>query len=337
MKAHLQAIDGLRGIFAVLVMVYHCSYWLQLPFSDWIMSTLRIWGIYGVEGFFVISGIALSVSTKPSQFKTFSGIRTFLLRRYSRILPLYMLMFTVYTRHFPVKFELLMLFGFYNPAKSALVGGWSIGVEFVFYFLFPFIVLLCINNIYRATLLFFSAIALLAWYSAGFDLGAKLATQNDLYVHPVNHFLFFAGGYFLGVIYQHRSSLFSGILKQYYLYGFCVAFFILISAYGADHSDQIELMVGYKRIVLAVLVITLVGGVMYLHVAGWLPVFLGDISYAVYLIHPVIVFKVLPFIPLGNPWAKLALVMGVSVPLAYLSHRYFEMPAQSYIRKVMNA
>lgn len=326
----------------MLVVLYHTSYWLEMPYPEWLMSTLRIWGIYGVEGFFVISGIALSVSTKPTQFDSATGFYVFLVRRYSRILPLYAtLLFAevFYKGAFNALgerlFEISMLFGFAEPALSSLIGGWSIGVEFVFYFLFPLLALICRNDIHRAAILALLAIALSVQYSTVFDASETLASQNNLYVNPVNHFVFFASGYFLGVL--HKSGY--GPIKRFgqiQLLSFCLVLFVAAGMYG-QNSDQAELMVSHDRAVLSLLVIALVGAVMHLNANGRLASFLGDISYAIYLIHPLVIFVLLPRMPIDTAWVKLALVFAATIPLAYLSHRYFEMPAQRLIRKVMHA
>jgi peptidoglycan/LPS O-acetylase OafA/YrhL len=46
-----------------------------------------------------------------------------------------------------------------------------------------------------------------------------------------------------------------------------------------------------------------------------------------------VVFGLLPRLDIGNVWINLAIVYGLSIPLAFLSHRYFEMPAQRFIRR----
>jgi len=337
---HLQSIDGLRGIFALLVVFYHTSYWLHIPYSDWIMSVFRIWGIYGVEGFFVISGIALTLSTKPKQFNSLRGCFIFIGRRYSRILPLYALLFFFYRRSFDLAgqqwTELAMLFGFIDPAQATLIAGWSIGVEFTFYFLFPLLVLLCRDGIYRSGFITILAAIVLAWYSTSFDSEVSLGSQNSIYVNPVNHFLFFVSGYFLGAIYKAIND--SSIMRTntHSLVVLCATIFALICLLGLN-SDQVELVVGYKRFVLSLMLIITVGVAMYINVSNRVSAFLGNISYAIYLLYPVIVFMVLPRFHLENPWIKFIFVLILVVPLSYLSHRFWEMPAQRFIRRVAHA
>jgi len=46
---------------------------------------------------------------------------------------------------------------------------------------------------------------------------------------------------------------------------------------------------------------------------------------------------VLPRFHLENPWIKFIFVLILVVPLSYLSHRFWEMPAQRFIRRVAHA
>lgn len=336
---HLQGIDGLRGVFALLVLFYHTSYWLKMPYPDWLMSILRIWGIYGVEGFFVISGIALSLSIKPSQFLTLRGYFVFFIRRYSRIWPLYAVLVFLHIRSSisgSKLFELSMLFGFVDSARSTLVGGWTIGVEFVFYFLFPLLALLCSSSKYKSGIAVFLSAVLLVWYSTLFNPEASLATQNSLYVNPANHLFFFITGYFFGVLYKDSGDALSGLLTNRHLLTLCFVIFVSMSIFGYN-TDQIDLLAGYKRLLLSLMVVSMIGSLMYLDVPQGLTVFFGNISYSLYLLHPMIVFNLLALMPIENPWFKLVITLVISIPLAYLSHRYFEMPAQRLIRKVANA
>jgi peptidoglycan/LPS O-acetylase OafA/YrhL len=119
-------------------------------------AVLGLFGIYGVSIFFVLSGYCLAhvyeqtftSSVNASQFSAY------LRRRIGRIAPLFILVIVATTvgrslismGSLPPPFLLLtnstLLFGFINPASTPVVGGWTIGVEVVFYLLFPFVMLM---------------------------------------------------------------------------------------------------------------------------------------------------------------------------------------------------
>lgn len=340
MRSRVESIDALRGGFALLVLTFHCSQWLELPLDYWLMSTLRIWGVYAVEGFFVISGMALYLSMKEGQFSKLVGVRKFFVHRYARILPLYGLLFFIHpsSTHFSSQrlIEMMMLFGFLKPESSMLVGGWSIGVEFVFYFIFPLLALLVRDRVGMALLM--SALAFLALFgwSILFDLSPPFYSQNPLYVTPFNHFAFFVSGYLLGVIYRRSIPVLLWLQSCRYNLILAIGVFVFMCLVGSN-EHQIQVMGGYRRLLLSMLLVTLVGLIASMNLNGSIARFLGDISYALYLIHPFVVFGLLPFIGIDNHWLNLVIVYGVTIPMAFLSHRYFEMPAQKYIRRIGNA
>lgn len=78
----LNHIDGLRGLAAVAVMIYHFT--TQLP-----DGFLRHWGSYGwlgVEVFFVISGAVIPLACR-SDLSGYARVGGFLLRRMARLFP----------------------------------------------------------------------------------------------------------------------------------------------------------------------------------------------------------------------------------------------------------
>ncbi len=340
MKGRVESIDALRGIFALLVLTYHSSQWLKLPLDEWALSTLRVWGVYAVEGFFVISGMALYLSASRGKFHSINGVGAFFVRRYARVLPLYALLLFVYTRSVDLTpsriAELLMLFGFINPELSTLIGGWSIGVEFVFYFLFPMMALLMRDSVKATSLIVVVAKVPAVSLSSLFDLSPPFHVQNGLYVSPVNHFAFFASGYLLGVLYKDRAVLSQWVWQDRFALPMAVGLFLLMGLVGGN-EDQIQVMGGYRRILLTMLLIFLVAMVATLALNGWLVRFLGDISYALYLMHPFVVFGLLPFLGIENKWLNWAIVYGLTIPLALITHHYFELPMQRIIRGLVRA
>lgn len=340
MKARVESIDALRGVFALLVLTFHCSQWLDLSLGYWMMSTLRIWGVYAVEGFFVISGMALYLSVRTDQFSTPQGVKRFFIHRYARILPLYGALFFIHpgSSDFSVERlgELMMLFGFWAPESSILVGGWSIGVEFVFYFLFPLLVLSVRDRVKRTLMATAIAFVVLVAWSVLFDIAPPFYSQNSLYVTPLNHFAFFIAGYSLGVMYKRGIPLFVWIQSSRYTLFFAIGLFLFIGLVGSN-EHQVQVMGGYRRLSVSLLLIPLVGLIACTTLSGTIARFLGDISYALYLLHPFVVFGLLPLLGFENKWVNLVIVYGLTIPAAFLTHRYFEMPAQRYIRRLGHA
>jgi len=141
-------IDSLRGLAILMVMATHLGPALQET-----STFLTAYGRMGVQLFFVVSALTLCISMQNRINEQFY-IGNFFIRRYFRIAPMYILGVLIYSplivNYFPeIKssvFDYLshifLLHGFtYNAFKTIVPGGWSIGVEFIFYLLFPIIFL----------------------------------------------------------------------------------------------------------------------------------------------------------------------------------------------------
>jgi len=137
-------------------------------------------------------------------------------------------------------------------------------------------------------------------------------------------------------MYQGGLPLFLWIQSSRYKLIAAVGLFLLISLIG-NNEHVIQTMGGYRRFFISLLLITLVGLVACMTIAGGVARFLGDISYALYLMHPFVVFGLLPRLGVESEWINLVIVYGCTIPAAFLTHRYFEMPAQRYIRRLAHA
>ena len=99
--------------------------------------------------------------------------------------------------------NLFLLFGVVNPAETLVVGGWSIGVEVVFYIIFPLLMIL------RG--LAFHVVLAVAFLGAciNHDLSqyGSLADGWALYVNPANHAVFFCAGVFMRLVNRRFDGL----------------------------------------------------------------------------------------------------------------------------------
>jgi len=159
--AHIPALDGLRGLAILLVMVTHFTLVRGGPLVDRVVGMLGRFGWSGVDLFFVLSGflitgILLDARGKPNYFRTFYA------RRALRIFPLYyafvflativvpLLRFS-WTSHFqnagwttPLYWLHLSNFAitFSGDAGNDLLGlTWSLAIEEQFYLVWPLLVL----------------------------------------------------------------------------------------------------------------------------------------------------------------------------------------------------
>ncbi|MCH4090249.1 acyltransferase family protein [Acetobacter sp.] len=134
---HIQALDGLRGLAAFMVVYGHMSA------SDFSMNTgvLFAVGNYGVLLFFVLSGFLMGYIYIGKEF-TLKSVRAYLVARVARIVPLYYI--TILSSFFAFEMcshDFVYKIDIYQLVRSFLFFGsasvfWSIGPEFQFYVLF---------------------------------------------------------------------------------------------------------------------------------------------------------------------------------------------------------
>lgn len=166
--AEVPAIDGLRGIAALLVLFFHCWVFLDPPLGGGALRALVAAGDLGVDFFFVISGFVLFLPV-VLRAGSFGDVRAYALRRVARIVPAYYLSLVVqglavrWLTGFPVPFasrggwlvfgaHLLFLqhllpaslaraAGFWGNVVGFGVNGvvWSLSIEALFYVTLPLI------------------------------------------------------------------------------------------------------------------------------------------------------------------------------------------------------
>jgi peptidoglycan/LPS O-acetylase OafA/YrhL len=162
-EGFIPALDGLRGIAIILVMLHHFTYYQPTAGVDALISSVLSFGWVGVDLFFVLSGFLITgilLDTRGSQ----RYFTTFYARRTLRIFPLYYLVLFL-------AFVVLPLF----PALHTVIAGpievppqwpywlyltnvaiadrgwvhgwvdvaWSLAIEEHFYLVWPFLIWLC--------------------------------------------------------------------------------------------------------------------------------------------------------------------------------------------------
>jgi peptidoglycan/LPS O-acetylase OafA/YrhL len=148
----LARLDGLRGVAALGVALYHMFYfirgWPQAPLpirwaTDWLWASG--WSL--VDLFFLLSGTVFTqVYGAPGQLGTMAALRDFWIARVARLWPLHLVMlgfFAVFAWGEPAHdvphflAHLLMLQGFIAPVgRSFDDAAWSLSIELACYVIF---------------------------------------------------------------------------------------------------------------------------------------------------------------------------------------------------------
>jgi peptidoglycan/LPS O-acetylase OafA/YrhL len=360
----LDWLDALRGWAVLGVVMVHSG---QAARSAGIAQQISAAGQYGVQLFFFISALTISITYEAHIAKFGKSFRTqfsWFLKRFFRIAPLYYIAVIFYTFE---RYEIYLLsHNKYGQAQnisnivanilfihtwipsannSVVPGGWSIGVGMCFYVLVPFIWLLSpVRD--RIIWLAASAILFLTMTAA-----VSRMVTGSFYVFDDTYFYYWFPTqapvmiiglifYFLGGLKLQNPKSITHIAVWFTLFlvgsgvaiyfgtGFAILPFVSPTIFALSFMCLIMSLHGYiKKII--------VGKIM---------IFLGKISYSVYIFHFFVLDiarAVLLSFNLEQAWLNNLLllpVFSVTVVLtsgiAFISKRIIEDPAITYGHKL---
>lgn len=133
----IQYLDYAR-FFAILgVIVVHVG--ASSSFYYFVPNSISSLGRFGVQLFFIVSGITIYLSYENLKRKTSNPIKPFYIKRFFRIVPLFIIMGIYYSikDDIPIYKVLSPLSGLNPSYINSIAGGWSIWNEMYFYLLFP--------------------------------------------------------------------------------------------------------------------------------------------------------------------------------------------------------
>jgi exopolysaccharide production protein ExoZ len=327
----LYNLDYLRGLAAFGIMIYHYLTWTLGKFeADTFMGRL---GLYGVSIFYVLSGLTLFYVYFDKIKINQQDIFLFFKKRILRIYPLLWLVTIIailLSNQTPNIFDIFLnlsgLFGFIKWDSYFSEGVWSIGNELVFYVFFPFFILFAKS--YRLLFIFLSIIIFSIYLFFAFvKLNPELLIQEQWknYVNPLNQIFLFLGGFLIGFLF-HKAKFNNYIIIIILLLSFVL--FVYFPVFG----NTIKLVTGLNRILFTVLCFIIC--LCFYKLSLKLPHFihqpltlLGEASYSVYLLHPII-YKIVGILR-DNTVAfseslRLLLSVLLTLIISYLSYEYFE-------------
>ncbi|HMR31012.1 MAG TPA: acyltransferase [Geminicoccaceae bacterium] len=321
----LTSLDGLRGLAALAVVGYHYTTDFVEDYAppDWVGIDLA-YGRFGVTLFFIISGFVITMTLEHTR-----SAGDYLVSRFARLYPAYwiavLVTFVVVTalglpnwqRSVPdLLVNLTMLQSFVGRPDIDQVY-WTLAFELTFYVLMLGIWLSPLRSRLVPVLWAWLAIVLLyEWLEPELPtLAARV--WRKLMVLKFAH-LFIAGI----------------ALRQIHLHGPSWSRLALLAACVAAQALHPELAPMWTTAALL--------GLVALAVAGWLPalswrplLFLGTISYTLYLAHQHMGYAVLLRLWHAGvpPEAAVLLTMAAAVAMAFAYTRLVERPALRFIRE----
>lgn len=286
----IKELDYLRGLAALSIMLYHYMKWLYI--YEGANSFIGKMSVYGVELFYILSGITLYHTYHQHLTLKKEQVIAFYVKRFFRIFPLFwlsiLLAVGIGLKAVPVSKLCLNISGLFSiiaPHNYIAPGTWSIGNELVFYLLFPILLFTSRRSRFYFILngvLFFLIFSYFAFYL--FTPSATLHNQWSFYVHPFNHlFLFYAGMCIPLLLKKEVSSKGTALL--------CIAIGAGILFGFPAGKDGIHLLYGVNRYVFSI-------GALLICIGFYRSDFkfpgsidtplkhLGAWSYSIYLLHP---------------------------------------------------
>lgn len=332
----LYSLDYLRGFSALGIMLYHYSSWV---YNSSELGFLKKVGIYGVSTFYILSGLTLYHVYFDKMKPTFSDVLTYWKKRLLRIFPLLWLAtiatiiignLILHTKTFTA-FDLFLnfsgLFGFIPADNLIALGVWSIGNELVFYMFFPFFVWAAKAS--RFLIAFVSILTFIVYVYFAFAIftpDSTLAAQWNNYTNPFNQLFLFLGGFLLGLVFNDRH------IKNSYVILSILGGLTLFIFYPIHGTDKIALITGLNRLALTTACFLICFGFyklpFKLSVVHRPLAVLGEISYSVYLLHP-IVYSGTSFlskkINLQNNDIRITSTCIIALIVCYFVYNYFEL------------
>lgn len=304
---------------------------------------------FSVSIFYILSGITLySVYGQTFRFN-FQSLYSFAVKRAFRILPLLWVAIsaTIYLNHlYHLPWRLYLfnysgLFGLIPERNGIAYVSWSIGNEVVFYLLFPvFLLVAKQGGKLLFALLFLATVAVAGFFT--FQIGTVHSFYNSpapiakeawhIYIHPLNQLFLFVGGVLIGY-------MFSGKRIPYARLGMVVSgvAFLTFPIY-----ERIDMFAGIERFILCglcfVICTMLLTGKRCTAGRFHRPLqFIGDTSYSIYLLHPIVYMTITrlanKFFPITGAVLFLGCVLGTLVA-AYVVYTIIEKPAMNLGRTV---
>lgn len=337
---YFPGLNAIRFYAALSVVIYHLDnnphYWFGEPLTASLLSIPFLSGGDAVTLFFVLSGFLITYLLLDEKVQTYQvSVRAFYLRRVLRIWPLYYVVAFAGMLILPIpptdQFRILTLLAnvsFIFGSYGVLGHLWSISVEEQFYLAWPWLVKVS-NHIVRA-LVTLLVLKLLLNEGVRFILPALPANSGQALYSFLLHTRFecmIIGGLGAVIVYRYPR-----ILRAMHHRAVEVGV-LLIVVLVVLQPDHVVLSTEALSVFFALFIVnTATNRRALLRVESRLTTTLGNMSYAIYMVHPLVLYMVWSAMrPLALPQDTHQLMfyggtIGLTLAIAYVSYRYLEKP-----------
>ncbi|UAY50676.1 acyltransferase family protein [Ferruginibacter albus] len=338
-KNRLKELDVFRGVAALIVVLYHLT-------KETSLGKIGLqYGLTGVDLFFIISGFVIFMTLNKT-----NSWKDFLISRFSRLYPAYWVCVTITTIAIilTIKFTNLYLwdkkitflryignmtmFQYYFKIHNIDGPYWTLVIELIFYFIMTFFFL--IRQLKNIESIFFLVVVLIVLpYSFNIERVNHSQLHILLVMFPIiNYFPLFTAGIVFYKLKFQKQTLFryiiitSCLVTQFLLYnGYDNRMYIGQFQYGIMLLSYFILFVLYVNDLLKFIINKVL-------------LFLGEVSYSLYLIHQfigtTIVAILAKYFHVNDFVSVFLIALPIVLGLAVLINRFVEKPMMNYIRTV---
>jgi peptidoglycan/LPS O-acetylase OafA/YrhL len=317
----LLELDAMRGIAAMLVLLYHFNYkYVQYNPDFGELPLLFGWGHHGVSLFFAISGFVISMTLERTQ-----DVAAFARARIARLFPVYWAAMAVTMAVVAIGGAAKLMVSpqdtlanttmlhYWFDIQSIDGSYWSLSIELSFYLIMALVLHLRLLQRLELVLMGWLALHTLQWATGIFPIWAARMMALDyipLFAIGILHYR-----YFYGEMDWRRTA----------------AWHVALVAIVALSGTSVAIVAGATA------------GLFWAITNGWLRfmahpllLWLGAISYPLYLIHQYVGYVVIDQLAgLGLPLiVATGLAVLAVIALAHILHIGVENPSQRFLRDV---
>ena len=323
MKQRYSEIDAIRGIAALMVVIFHYTtrYGQIYGYTVKPLFSFEL-GNYGVQLFFIVSGFVIFLTLDKTVYAA-----DFIVSRLSRLYPAYwtaviftfsiVYLFSLPGRDIDIQSAIINLTMFQQWLNVSNVDGvyWTLAVELSFYsVMFLIFITKQLGKIDMISLIWLCIIILAKYLETNHFIHINELIKLAFLLDYGN--LFIAGIMFYKIMDSNGTNnyliLLIALVAEYYLHGNLVFLIALYFSVFLFFTKGYLSMLSIKPLI-----------------------FLGTISYSLYLIHQnigYIVIQKLEMLNLSNPISIIIVPLVISISIASLMQIYIEKPSLLIIR-----
>lgn len=342
---HLESVESIRALAALMIIIFHMVLLPKIEIPDYLNFIKTHFG-QGVPLFYALSGFVLSYGYL-TRLNNKDEIIHFFVRRFFRIAPLFYTMLIIWIvigmikwgripSYNDISLNVLLLFGVVPGKHESIVwAGWSIGVEVLFYLLFPVIVVL-VRNI-RSGIFILSVTILVS--SANHNAISAIDIGSFKYMNILNHLPTFLSGMIAFLIWRKfkftHNRIWGGVL-----FVFTIGLVFILINIPLTHKWLRFYMWGFLYVSL---ILSLCLWPCRLMVNRYVCA-MGRVSFSLYLWHPLVILLLTDiYASIGNKFGSgfinfiicFFITMFCVGFMAFFSYRIIELPGMKYGKNIV--